>query len=239
MMEGDIASILTSGSASLGIALPPTAILAFEEYFALLEKRRQFVNLTAITGAEDVARLHFLDALALVKPLRLKGARVIDIGSGAGIPGVPLKIAEPTVDVTLLDSTGKRVAFLKELCAALGLDATCLHARAEDAAREPGMREEFDIAVSRAVARLNTLCELCLPYVRIGGLFVAMKGVDSGAEIAEAGAAIAELGGELQELIDYSIPGADATHRALLIRKTARTPEKYPRRFARIQRAPL
>jgi len=128
---------------------------------------------------------------------------------------------------------------LKELCAALGLGATCLHARAESAAREPGLRESFDIAVSRAVARLDALCELCLPFVRVGGLFIAMKGVDSGDEIAGAGAAIATLGAELRELFDYRIPGADAARRAVLIRKVSGTPEKYPRRFARIKKAPL
>jgi len=238
-MRGTIASIVSSGAESLGVALPPGAALAFEEYYVLLEERRQFVNLTAITGAEEVARLHFLDSLALMGSARFKGARVIDIGSGAGFPGIPLKIAEPSVDITLLDSTGKRVAFLKELCAALGLDANCLHARAEAAAHLPGLREAFDIAVSRAVARLDALCELCLPFVRVGGLFIAMKGADSDDEIAGARAAIAALGAELQELVDYGIPGADAAHRAVVMRKTSGTPEKYPRRFARIQKAPL
>ncbi|MCL2463390.1 MAG: 16S rRNA (guanine(527)-N(7))-methyltransferase RsmG [Defluviitaleaceae bacterium] len=239
MTEGKIAPILSSGAGSLGIALPQTALSAFEKYYELLEARRQTVNLTAITGAESVARLHFLDSLALINFAQLKGARVIDIGSGAGIPGIPLKIAEPSVDIALLDSTGKRVAFLTELCAALGLDAKCLHARAEEAAHEQCLRENFDVAVSRAVARLGALCELCLPFVRAGGLFIAMKGADSDAEITASDTAIAALGAELQEIVDYIIPGTDVSHRAVLIRKTSNTPEKYPRRFARINKAPL
>jgi len=239
MTSETVAFIVSNGAESLGIALPPGAISAFESYYGYLEERRQRANLTAITGASDIARLHFLDSLALLKSAHFKGKRVIDIGSGAGFPGVPLKIAEPTVDMTLLDATGKRVTFLSDLCAMLGISAACLHTRAEAAAHEPGMRESFDIVVSRAVSRLNTLCELCLPFARTGGLLIAMKGVDSDSEVSEAEIAFATLGAELQGLFDYTIPGSDIMHRAVLVRKIAKTPEKYPRRFARIQKAPL
>jgi len=234
-----VSSIVSSGVESLGIALPPRALSAFESYFRYLEERRQYFNLTAISGAEETARFHFLDSLVLLKAAQFNNMRVIDIGSGAGLPGVPLKIAEPSIDLTLLDSTSKRVTFLTELSTVLGIGAACLHARAEVAAFDPGLRDGFDIAVSRAVARLNTLCELCLPYVRVGGSFIAMKGADSDSEIHEAGGAISALGAELQGLFDYKIPYTDSARRLVLIRKLSATPEKYPRRFARIQKAPI
>jgi len=259
MNEKQLTCIIESGAAELGINLPPLASAAFAKYRAYLEDQGQKFNLTAITDAEDVARLHFLDSLALLKACDFKGTRVIDVGSGAGLPGVPLKIAEPTIVLTLLDATKKRVDFLSGLCTILEIDATCMHARAEEAARPRGqhgrsdiaapcveevsrpqeLRENFDIVVSRAVAQMNLLCELCLPFVRVGGLFVAMKSADSADELAEARSAIERLGAETQGCIDYQIPGTDLTHRAVIIRKTSRTPGGYPRRFAKIQRVPL
>lgn len=235
----EIEAAVTRGAEELGIVLPRGAGAAFRRYFSFLEERGRSVNLTAISGEDDVVRLHFLDSLALLKICDFKGARVIDVGSGAGFPGVPVKLAEPSVDLTLLDATGKRVDFLTELCAKLEIDAFCLHSRAEESARKNNMRERYDIALSRAVARLNVLCELCLPFVRIGGLFVAMKGAGAADEITEASDAIEALGAKLRDCIDYSIPGTDITHQAALICKTANTPEKYPRRFARIQKHPL
>jgi len=233
------ADIMAGGAALLGIDMPAGALALFDAYRAFLEKRRASVNLTAITGAADTARLHFLDSAALLNATPFAGLRVIDVGSGAGFPGVPLKIAEPSIDLTLLESTGKRVAFLSELCAALGIDAATVHARAEEASRFPEMRERYDIAVSRAVARLNVLCELCLPFVRCGGVFIAMKGIDSNIELEEAHGAITALGAALECCHEYDIPGSDVTRRAVIIRKTSETPDRYPRRFARIQKAPL
>ena len=238
-INSDIEAAVTRGVEELGIELPRGVSAAFASYYELLEKRGRDVNLTSISGEEDVARLHFLDSLALLNLYEFKNTRVIDVGSGAGFPGVPLKLTEPTIDLTLLDATGKRVAFLSELCEKLEIDAVCVHARAEESAQTADMRERFDVALSRAVARLNVLCELCLPFVRVEGMFVAMKGVDSDEEIAEASDAIETLGAQLHDCIDYNIPGTDITHRAVLIRKTAKTPEKYPRRFARIQKYPL
>ena len=232
-------STLTHGAAALRISLPPGAIESFEAYFDFLEERGKSVNLTSITGVEDVTRLHFLDSIALLKAAEFKNARVIDIGSGAGFPGVPLKLVEPSIDLTLIDATGKRVAFLSELCAVLGIAANCLHARAEDAAHEQNKREQYDVAVSRAVARLSLLCELCLPFVRVGGVLVAMKGVDSAEEIEESQNALSLLGSELLECYDYSIPETDITHRAVIIRKIAPMPYEYPRRFAKMQKSPL
>jgi len=239
MEKSEIAHIVSQGAQTFGVTLPPVAAASFDAYAALLEERGRHVNLTAITGDDDVARLHFLDSIALLKAARFASARIIDVGSGAGFPGIPLKIAEPTIDLTLLDATGKRVAFITELCALLSIDAACIHARAEEAARKPDMRERYDIAVSRAVARLNVLCELCLPFVRVGGDFIAMKGADSTDEISEARSAAAALGAELRECFNYTIPGTDVTHRAVIYRKTSPTPGGYPRRFAKIQKTPL
>ena len=234
-----ISQIVERGAAELGIDMPPGIGVSFEVYYAILEQRRKNVNLTAITGAEDTARLHFLDSLALLGFTDFADARVIDVGSGAGFPGVPLKLAIPSIELTLLDATKKRVTFLSDLCAALGIAAACIHARAEESAYSPGMRERFDIAASRAVARLNVLCELCLPFVRTGGVFLAMKGVDSAEELDKARSAIQILGAELGDIADYTIPGTDIAHRIISIHKIAPTPETYPRRFAKMQKSPL
>ena len=235
----EITHTVERGARRLGISLPPGSFAAFETYHALLEQKNKSVNLTAIKGAEDVAHLHFLDSLALLGFASFKDARVVDVGSGAGFPGVPLKLAEPSIELTLIDATAKRVAFLKELCAAIGIEAECVHARAEESARAPEMRERFDIAVSRAVARLSVLAELCLPFVRVGGLFIAMKGAESDAELAEARNAMDVLGSEYEDARDYTIPETEITHRVIIIRKTAQTPSQYPRRFAKILKSPL
>ena len=238
-MSDAIFAIISQGAKDLNIELPPGTEAAFRTYYDFLERRGQIVNLTAISGDREVARLHFLDSLALLNTATFRDAKVIDIGSGAGLPGVPLKIAEPSIDLTLLDSTGKRVTFLSELCDEIGIKASCIKARAEVAAHDPEMREQYDIAVSRAVARLNILCELCLPYIQIGGLLLAMKTVDSTDEVEEAQGALILLGAEVQGHFDYEIPGTGITHRAILIHKISKTPDKYPRRFARIQNSPL
>jgi len=239
MKNDKLIEIVANGVAELGITLPPGAFASFRTYYNFLEKRGQEFNLTAITGEEDVAWLHFLDSIALLKLYDFKNAKVIDVGSGAGFPGVPLKIAEPSIRLTLLDATLKRVAFLSELCGIIELGATCIHARAEEAAYELNKRERFDIAVSRAVADLNVLCELCLPFIRVGGSFLAMKSVDTGDEINQANRAIEELGGELSVNFDYTVPGTDIARRVVHIKKTSKTPVLYPRRFVRIKREPL
>jgi len=234
-----VTQIVENGARQLGIALPPGAGVLFEKYHALLEQKNEIVNLTSIKGAEDVARLHFLDSLALLGIVDFKNASVIDVGSGAGFPGVPLKLAEPSIELTLLDAKRKRVVFLFELCAGIGIEAACLHARAEESAYAPDMRERFDIAVSRAVARLNVLCELCLPFVSVGGVFLAMKGIDSAEEIEEASNTLRALGAEVAETLDYAIPDTEIIHRAIVIRKMAPTPSTYPRRFSKIQKSPI
>ena len=168
-----------------------------------------------------------------------KKKRIIDIGSGPGFPGVPIKLAETSVRLTLLDSASKRINFLKELCALLNIDADFIHARAEDSGNIDSLREHFDIALARAVTKLNSLSEMCLPFVSVGGLFIAMKSINSDIEISESLTAIKLLGGELFNIIDYSLPTTDITHRAILIRKVFPTPDDYPRKYNKIKKSPL
>lgn len=229
--------ILVRGFAQLGLEPGPEAAVRFRAYYEYLEEQNRVMNLTAITGEEDAARLHFLDCAALLKFADFSGRRVIDVGSGAGFPGLVLKLMRPDMELTMLDSLDKRVAFLRRLCGLLGAEAECVHARAEEA--PPEYRESFDAAVSRAVARLQVLCELCLPFVKTGGLFIAMKGPEPEAELKEAGRCISLLGGQPERVEKYAVPGTDAVHSAVIIRKVSPTPAKYPRRWAQIKSKPL
>ena len=229
--------LLRAGFAALGLPLDAAALARFQTYYTLLDERSKVMNLTAIHGETDVAQLHFLDSAALLTVEPLAGKSVIDVGTGAGFPGLPLKIAQPDISLTLLDSLDKRVRFLGDVCAATGLtDVTCLHTRAEEA---PELRGQFDAAVSRAVARLYLLCELCLPFVKVGGVFLAMKSVDSQDELDQAAHCIKMLGGRVEPVMDYPVPGAGVTHRLIPIRKVAPTLKGYPRRWAKIQKNPL
>lgn len=203
----------------------------------VLEKNR-VMDLTAITDEADFARLHLLDSAALLNVADFSGRRVVDVGTGAGFPGVPLRVLCPAAEVTLLDSTGKRIAFLRESCEALGLDGVeCVQARAEEFAAE--RREAFDLAVSRAVAALSALCELCLPLVKVGGQFLAMKSVRSDEELRGAARAVETLGGKVERVVDYTVPTSDVTHRVIVIDKVSPTPAKYPRAFGKIKKNPL
>ncbi len=201
----------------------------------LIEKNK-VMNLTAITKPDAVALLHFADCIRLTQGVDFAQKRVIDVGCGAGFPGVPLKIAVPSMDLTLLDSLNKRICWLRdEILPRIGLDATCLCGRAEELVRD--RREQYDVATSRAVARLPVLAELCMPYVRVGGLFVAMKGAQAGQEADEARRAVAVLGGKIERL--YRYPLGEAERCAVLIRKVKPTPMAYPRRFSKIKQHPL
>ncbi len=230
--------ILNEGFASLGITPDAKAVERLETYFEYLEERNRVMNLTAISGTEDVARLHFLDCAALLKVCDFEDKKVIDVGTGAGFPGMVLKTVQPGMDITLLDSLNKRIDFLSEVCNKLALDGVqCVHARAEEIPEE--RRAAYDIAVSRAVARLGTLCELCLPYLRVGGVFIAMKGPDCDTEVEEAKSAMHMLGAQLKDIVRYTIPGTDITHAAVVIEKIKPTHPKYPRKWSQIKKQPL
>ena len=211
---------------------------ALERFAALLLKKNEVMNLTAITEPEAVAQLHLLDSAALTRFVDLSGEKVVDVGTGAGCPGMPLRILKDDFDLALLDSLGKRIAWLEEVCGTLGLKRVeCVHARAEEFVA--GHRESYDLAVSRAVAQLNVLCELALPLVKVGGQFLAMKSVDTEEEIAAAKGAIRTLGGKIVKVEDYTIPTSEVTHRVVVIEKVSPTPPRYPRAFAKIKKQPL
>lgn len=227
---------LQSGLAALN--LPVEGIPALVRYGDLLIETNKVMNLTAITDPEDVATLHFLDSAALLTLESFSGKSVVDVGTGAGFPGLPLRVLEPSIRLTLLDSLNKRIQFLETVCRELDLpDVACVHARAEEFAAEH--RGSYDLAVSRAVASLPVLAELCLPLVKVGGSFLAMKSVDSDQELAAAETALRTLGGETVQVRDYAIPGTDVRHRLVLVKKIRETPKKYPRLFAKIKKNPL
>lgn len=227
---------LRQGLAAL--ELPTENVCSFLRYGELLLEKNKVMNLTAITEPQDVATLHFLDCAAMAHLYDFKDKTVADVGTGAGFPGVPLKLVEPSIRLTLLDSLNKRIDFLKEVCADLGLqDVDCVHGRAEEFAA--GHRESFDVVTSRAVANLQMLVELCLPLVKEGGYFLSMKSVESEEEINSAKKAIATLGGKIEKCVDYTIPGTDVAHRLVFIKKVGPTPKKYPRAFAKIKKSPL
>lgn len=228
---------LQNGLAEMGLPSEETVLHRFRVYYDALDETNKVMNLTAITGEDDSARKHFLDSAAPLLCFTMQDKCVIDVGTGAGFPGLPLKILDPSIHLTLLDSLQKRIGFLSGVCDSLGFsDVHCIHARAEECGE---LREQFDFAVSRAVARLNVLAELCLPYVKVGGAFLALKGPAVTEELEEAKKAIQTLGGRIDRVFDYAVPGEELHHNIVIIRKTAPTPKKYPRRFAMIKKAPL
>lgn len=232
--------ILPAGFRELGLTPPPGAIDKLCQYSELLLEQNKVMNLTAITQPEQVARLHFLDSAAILAHTSLAGKSLIDVGTGAGFPGLVLKILEPSLRLTLADSLGKRVTWLEEICARLGLEGVaCIHARAEELSLEAPYRDGFDVATSRAVAAFPALCELCLPFVKVGGQFIAMKSVDSAAEVQAGEKAVKTLGGRLSAPVDYPVPGAGVTHRLVVVDKVSPTPRGYPRSWGKIKKAPL
>ena len=206
----------------------------FEKYAAMLKDWNEKMNLTAITDDEGIAVKHFIDSIALLRYHEIKG-RVIDIGTGAGFPGVPLKIMRPEIDLTLLDSLNKRLVFLGEVCREINIKAELVHSRAEEGSRKVEYRECFDLAVSRAVANLPALCEYCLPYVKTGGAFISFKGPDGEKEIEAAEKAFNILGGKVENSDTLILP--DGSSRTLIyISKIKPTPDKYPRRGQKINK---
>lgn len=234
--------MISAGLEELGLTgrVPEDVHAQLAQYGRMLLEKNQVMNLTAIQEPEGVARLHMLDCAALLKFCDFENKTLIDVGTGAGFPGMVLKMLVPSLEVTLLDSLNKRLDWLLETCGTLSLQGIrTLHARAEEQAQVKGFRDSFDFAAARAVADLRVLCELCLPYVKVGGQFLAMKSTNSDRELEEAAHAIKLLGGRVHGVHDYAIPGTDVTHRLILIEKLAPTLKGYPRRWAKIQKEPL
>ena len=226
---------LTAGLPGLGLSLSDDIAQRLCDFGAAVVKQNEVMNLTAITEPEQVAKLHLLDSLSVLKTADLKGKRLIDVGCGAGFPGVPVKIACPEVKLTLLDSLGKRMTWLEQVLPALGVDAECITALAEEFAEK--RRESYDFATSRAVARLNILLELTAPFVKVGGAVLAMKGSAAREELAEAKNAITKLGLKLEAVEDFPVDGT--AHSVIVLRKIKPTPAQYPRRYAKIKQSPL
>lgn len=222
----------------IALRLDTAAIPKLTEFSRLLLEKNKVMNLTAITAPKDVATLHLLDSAYLLTLADFAGKSVVDVGTGAGFPGMPMGILCRDASLTLLDSLGKRIDFLREVCASLSLERVdCVHARAEEFAADH--RQQYDVAMSRAVANLNVLCELALPLIKVGGQFLAMKSVSSDEEIQGARGAIGQLGGRIADIRDYTVPETQVRHRLVVIEKVKDTPAIYPRSFARIKKAPL
>lgn len=208
----------------------------FQKYFELLAEWNEKMNLTAITDESGVALKHFADSLSLLNFVDIpQNSSLADVGTGAGFPGVVLKIARPDIKLTLIDSLNKRLVFLGEVCAQLGIEAELIHSRAEDGARDEKLRESFDFAVSRAVARMNVLSEYCLPYVKVGGAFCAMKGAQANEEFKESLNAINTLGGKLENKYFFELPENGGERAIAVVRKVRNTPQKYPRQSGKIK----
>lgn len=208
----------------------------FQKYFELLVEWNEKMNLTAITDESGVALKHFADSLSLLNFVDIpQNSTLADVGTGAGFPGVVLKIARPDIKLTLIDSLNKRLVFLGEVCAQLSIEAELIHSRAEDGARDEKLRESFDFAVSRAVARMNVLSEYCLPYVKVGGAFCAMKGAQANEEFKESLNAINTLGGKLENKYFFELPENGGERAIAVVRKVKNTPQKYPRQSGKIK----
>ena len=243
-MNYDLTSF-EKGLEQLSITLSGEQKQQFLTYYEYLVEKNKVMNLTAITEYEEVITKHFLDSLAVVKtscfkPEKLAGKRLIDIGTGAGFPGIPLKIAFPELEILLLDSLNKRINFLNEVTEMLGLTKiNTVHGRAEDYAKQKGYRESFDFCVSRAVANLSTLSEYCIPFVKQGGCFISYKSGSVDQELIQAEKAVKILGGQREEVVRFSLADTDMERSFVVIRKAKPTPKKYPRKAGRPSKEPL
>ena len=225
----------------LQITLSEEQLFQFMKYYELLIEWNQVMNLTAITDFEEVLKKHFIDSISLIKAYDVfSSSSVIDIGTGAGFPGIPLKIAFPNLRITLLDSLNKRVNFLQAVIDELGLqDIDAIHGRAEDFAKKGKLREQYDLCVSRAVANLSTLSEYCLPYVKVGGKFISYKSEKIIEESENAKNAISILGGKIENQIEFMIPNSDIYRNLFVIEKNKETPNKYPRKAGLPAKEPM
>ncbi len=227
---------LKNEAKKINVMLTEKQLEQFVRYYQLLTEWNQKMNLTAITKAEEVVQKHFVDSLTCLETGLLKRGRLIDVGTGAGFPSIPLKIVCPSIEMVLLDSLQKRLTFLEEVQKDLGLEGVSfVHARAEDAGQKSEFREQFDFAVARAVAPMNVLAELCLPFVKKGGYWIAMKGSQGQAELEQAKKAITLLGGRTKEFVTTTID----SHTVISVEKTENTPKKYPRKAGTPSKNPL
>ncbi len=235
----DIILELRGCAREYGFELDGAQLAMFRTYMDSLLEWNEKVNLTSITAPREVAVKHFLDSMLVLKYLKLpEGASVIDVGTGAGFPGLPMKILRPDLNVTLLDSLNKRLVFLSDILKKLNVECRAVHARAEEYGRKKENREAFGFAVSRAVARLPALCEYCLPFIKKGGFFAAMKGPDIEEELKSAANAVSLLGCEVSAVEKYNLPNGDGRS-MVIIRRVRPLPEKYPRRGVKIVKNPL
>lgn len=234
-------NILTDKLLKFELSVEKENIKKFIRYKELLLEWNEKINLTAITNEEEIVNKHFIDSLSCIKTGVInKNSKIIDIGTGAGFPGIPLKIMYPDIKVTLLDSLKKRVTFLNEVINKLELkNITAIHGRAEDFSKDKFYREKYDIAVSRAVANLSVLLEYSLPYVKIGGYFIGMKGPSLSTEVNEANNALKILGGNIERIIDITLPDTDITHKLLIVKKIKKCSTKYPRKAGKPLKSPL
>lgn len=236
---------LLAGLSELGIPYTEQMLEQLQTYYEMMVEKNKVMNLTAVTEKDEVITKHFLDSLCFAKvylPKRKEGfsPRIIDIGTGAGFPGIPLKIFFPEIRIVLLDSLQKRINFLQDVVSALGLDGiSCVHGRAEELSGKAEYREQFDYAVSRAVARLASLSELCIPFVKQGGQFLAYKSEGATEEIEEAGEALSTLGCKKVDILSYTIPESDLPRKLVVATKTSATPAKYPRGGGKPMKQPI
>ena len=232
-------SLLKEDAAKLGIEIADDRLPLFEKLAHLLVEQNKTMNLTAITDPDGIAVKHFADSVSALSAYDFpKGARVLDVGTGAGFPSIPLLIARPDLDMTMIDSTAKKLKYVASTVEELGLIAEVLHTRAEEAGQNKAYRESFDVVCSRAVAALNVLCEYCLPFVKVGGVFLAMKGAKAQEEIADAKNAIKILGGQIVDEKSFTL--SDGGERTIVvIKKISHVPPKYPRVSAQIAKKPL
>lgn len=230
--------MIESGAAELGITLPDGCADKLITYAELLKEWNEKINLTAITDDEGIATKHFLDSLTAITTGYVTG-KVIDVGTGAGFPGIVLALAKNDISLTLLDSLNKRINFLSEVCDKTGLNVECIHQRAEDGAHRPELREAFDTVTARAVANMTVLAELCLPYLKVGGRFLALKGPMAEDELDGARRTIAILGGEVEKILECKVPYTDLSHKIIIIKKVKKTPMKYPRKPGFIAKNPI
>lgn len=232
--------ILIDACEKIGVRLNSSQVSEFFKYMDLLLLWNEKINLTAITEPKDILLKHFADSVSILPFVDLKDKNIIDVGTGAGFPGIPIKIAERSVRLTLLDSLNKRIKFLQEVVDKISLsDVNCVHLRAEEGGQNPSFREKFDICVSRAVAGLDVLAEYCLPFVRVGGIFISLKGPNAEEEVINAKRAIDILGGIIEKTEKINIPFTDITHTLIMIKKVRQTPIKYPRKSGKISKSPI